>query len=205
MLDLSYEKKLFKEGYDYVVGIDEVGRGCWAGPMYMCAYIVNDQYELVDGVNDSKKVSKKKRGLIYQELIKGEYLIEKVKANKIDEFGLGKSVLMALGSLIDQIQSKFESKKIKILVDGYFKGDWPSCVEFIVKGDSKAYSIAAAAILAKVERDELMVGIGRKYPEYGFESHVGYGTKQHREALNLCGVTDIHRISYKPVKKLLKM
>ena len=109
-----------------------------------------------------------------------------------------------MGSLIQDISEIFSDKQIIFLVDGHFSGDWDDNVEFITKGDQKVYSIAAASIVAKVERDMWMAEQAKVFPDYDFENNVGYGTRKHIEALQKCGICPIHRRSYKPIKKLLE-
>lgn len=205
-LDTIFEKKYFKEGYTMIVGIDEVGRGCWAGPMYFCAYIFEIGDEKRRNVDDSKKISRKKREEIYQELDSNNYEIEIFDNDYIDKHTLGRAALEGLERLLTKISTKFPERKIKFLVDGYFKGDWEKRfdVVFLRQGDQKVYSIAAASIMAKVERDRYMIEISKKYDCYDFENNVGYGTKKHRRGLMHNGICTIHRKSYKPIRKIIE-
>ncbi|MBD3363287.1 ribonuclease HII [Candidatus Dojkabacteria bacterium] len=204
MLDIDNELEFIDQGYDLVVGIDEVGRGSWAGPLYMCAYVYENDQLVVSGVNDSKLLSIQKRKSIYKELRVFPYIVNTYSNDEIDKHGLGKTVNIALKSLVEKVESQYQGKKLKFLVDGYFKGKWNDNVDFIKKGDQSVYSIAAASVIAKVERDNWMIVQSRKYKGYDFENNVGYGTKKHRQALEKKGVCPIHRMSYKPIKRILK-
>lgn len=190
----KYEEALFKRGYRRIAGTDEVGRGPLAGPV-VCAAVILDPAVKIEGLNDSKKLSEKKREFLFDEIQKKamSYSIVYIDEVTIDEINIyqasKKGMLQAIQSL--PIQAEY------VLSDAMPLGDIPH--ESIIKGDSKSASIAAASILAKVERDRYMVKLSKKYPEYGFEKHKGYPTKQHLEALNTYGVLDIHRKTYKPV------
>lgn len=202
-LNLDYEKALIAKGTDVVIGIDEVGRGCWAGPMYMTGFEIRVDSPLINGINDSKKISKLKRNDLYTKLASASYYTNKKSANEIDGVGLGKAINFALKEILEYYSKLYAEQNIKFLVDGNFAGDWDKNIEFIPKGDSKIYSIATASIIAKVERDNHMANLDKQFPKYGFKNHVGYGTKAHREALEKYGVLPVHRKSYKPIKKLM--
>lgn len=180
-----------------VAGIDEAGRGPLAGPVVVAAVIAPIGYE-VSGMNDSKKLTEKKRELLFSQMMEGEelcYSIITVDADKIDELNI-------LGATHYGMRRAAESLKITpdvCLIDGLPVRSFPFEQEAIVKGDSKSFSIAMASVLAKVTRDRLMLQYAEMYPEYGFERHKGYGTKEHLKALHEHGPCPIHRRSFAPV------
>ncbi len=195
----TYESSLLDQGYQAVVGIDEVGRGAWAGPMYVCGYIFTREVKYVDSIRDSKTLSRRQRELVYEPLANSSvYRIESVIPDAIDKIGLTKCMVGAFQKIADFAKNTLGSKvKIKYLVDGNSFETYGSDVEFIIRGDNKYYSIASASILAKVERDRLMEDIDREHPGYLFASNVGYGTAQHRKAIEENGlVAGLHRNSY---------
>lgn len=190
----KYEEALFKRGYRRIAGTDEVGRGPLAGPL-VCAAVILDPKVTIEGLNDSKKLSEKKREFLFDEIKEKAmaYSIVYIDEATIDEINIYQASKKGMLKAIDTLPIKAEY----VLSDAMPLGDIPH--ESIIKGDSKSASIAAASIVAKVERDRFMVEISKQYPEYGFEKHKGYPTKQHLEALNKHGVLDIHRKTYKPV------
>lgn len=202
-----FERKLLKQGYDIVVGIDEAGRGPLAGPVGVAGFIFSNENstKILKGVQDSKKLIRKKRALIYKRILekKLEYISKISNAKKIDELGIGKTIEYNIKSIISEISQRYQQQRIYFLIDGYFACKFDCEYEFIKKGDAKFYSIAAASIIAKQERDAVMFEIAKKYPQYGFEKHVGYATKLHRINLKKYGPSDIHRKSFKPVADLL--
>lgn len=199
-IDDSLEKELLSTGYDTVIGVDEVGRGSWAGPLVVAAFIYTRSSPIIPGVNDSKKLTRMKRLKINALLIEQSYKIGVSEVEEIDK----NNVLEATRSAIIRALNEISKNKTIILVDGYFKEKFDFKYKCISKGDQKHYSIAAASIIAKVHRDRVMIDIASKYPQYGFESHVGYGTKRHREAIEKYGICKIHRRSYKPIRKYLR-
>lgn len=196
-LNFEVESELIKQGFDLVVGIDEVGRGSLAGPMYMAGYISSPRTQIIRNVNDSKKLSKVKRELIQSRVNPDDYYICASSNIEIDNIGLGAVLKKSLSNIINFCRIKFSDKKIKFLVDGQFAGEWENDVEFIVKGDSKVYSIAIASIVAKVLRDKLMFEYNTKYPEYEFDRNVGYGTAKHLKAIQTHGLSHLHRRSFR--------
>jgi ribonuclease HII len=192
----SYENELFKKGHLYIAGCDEVGRGPLAGPVVAAAVILDPEV-LILGLNDSKKLSERKRIALDIEIREKAlaYKIVYIYPKEIDKINIyeasKKAMIIAINEL--SILPSF------VLSDAMPLRELEIPFESIIKGDSKSATIAAASIIAKVERDNYMIEIAKKYPEYGFEKHKGYPTKQHIEALKKYGVLDIHRKTYKPV------
>ncbi len=191
MVNKKLTKQLFvthSDDYSNYCGIDEAGRGPIAGPLVFAAVLLKKE---IDGLNDSKKLSAKKRETLF-EIIKesSEYFIYKVDAQKIDAIGLSKAIQESLLAI------KKHFGEIKYLFDGK-TAFGVSGINTLVKADSKVASVSAASILAKVSRDQEMLAFSKIYPEYGFEKHKGYGTKAHLEAIAKYGYTPIHRKSFK--------
>lgn len=181
-----------------VIGVDEVGRGCWAGPLVAGAVCLR---EPIDGLMDSKKLSPRKRKML-SELITNEahsYALGWVSPEEVDELGLTEAVRLAMQRAIEQL----DVSEVQIIIDGNINYlSHLQNTESIIKADDSIPAVSAASILAKVARDEYMHQISSKYPEYAFERHVGYGTKAHIDALKRFGITPIHRRSYKPIQNL---
>ena len=188
------ENQYFEKGIQYLCGIDEAGRGPLAGPVVVAAVIMPKDSKL-EGVNDSKKVSEKKRELLYEQ-IKEEaisYSVAIVDEKEIDQVNILNATKEGLTTAIRGLKVKPE----RILVDALTGID--TCgipYDSIIKGDAKCYSIAAASILAKVTRDRIMRKMDEVYPEYGFEKHKGYGTAAHIAAIKEYGLCPIHRKSF---------
>ena len=196
---LVYEKELYDKGISLIAGVDEVGRGPLIGPVVACAVILPVNYHL-EGLNDSKKLSEKKRNLFYDILIKDAicYGIGIIDAKKIDEVNIYEATKLAMKEAI----SKLSVKPEYVLIDAMkLDLDIPSLS--IIKGDAKSESIAAASVIAKVTRDRMMDELDVLYPEYGFKSHKGYPTKKHLEAIKKYGVLDNYRFTYGPVRDLI--
>ena len=188
----SFDNELRKQGYKYICGIDEAGRGPLAGPVSVCA-IVMDLDEMIEGVNDSKKVSPKKRDTLF-ETIKQKALSYKcvmLDSKVIDEI----NILEATKKAMKEAVSGLSIKPDLILVDAV-KIDFDCETRPIIKGDATSYSIASASIIAKVSRDKLMEEYEITYPDYGFAKHKGYGTAEHIKAIREKGPTPIHRKSF---------
>jgi ribonuclease HII len=184
--------------YIRVVGIDEVGRGCLAGPVAVGAYIFTKDTETALGVDDSKKVSAKKRPSISQSLSSfSTYDVLYADNVEIDSLGIAK----AIEKLVAELVLKYDDMGTVFLIDGRFKRDFGPNTRQVIHGDATYYSIAAASIVAKVERDSLMDELDSKYVGYGFCRHKGYGTREHLRALEMLGLCPVHRLSYMPVKK----
>lgn len=190
----------FDEAYESpIIGVDEVGRGPLAGPVISAAIILNKEI-IPEGINDSKKLSKKKRIIINEQLIlHHSYAIGVATVEEIDKINILQASLLAMKRAI--LGLKIVPKSI--LVDGNKLPDLEYKMYPIVKGDSKSASIAAASIIAKVYRDKLMEDLSIQYPGYYWEKNSGYGTKQHLLALNNLGVTPIHRKTFAPIYNML--
>ncbi len=181
------------------VGIDEVGRGCWAGPLVAGAVVLSKP---LSGLKDSKKLSKAQRTKLDIQ-IREEALafsLGWVAPLEVDELGLTEAVRLAMQRAIDQIEIRYDN----IVIDGNYNFlSHMAISEALVKADDLVPSVSAASIIAKVARDTCMENAATQYPEYGFERHVGYGTALHVAALMQYGPCEIHRKSYKPIKALL--
>ena len=192
------EDELIKSGYKFVCGIDEAGRGPLAGPVFAAAVILPEG-EIIKGINDSKKLSPKKRDELYDIICKKAiaWSSASVSEKVIDEINILNATYLDMKAAAEKLSQNPDY----ILIDGNrMPPALPSPGETIVKGDSKSISIAAASIIAKVERDRYISEMAKIYPEYGFEKHKGYGTKQHTEAILKYGPSPIHRKTF--LKKL---
>ncbi len=195
---LFYEKAAYKNGYINVCGVDEAGRGPLAGPVCAAAVILPAN-TIIEGVNDSKKLSEKKREILF-EIIKEKavsYRIAFASVDEIEEVNILNAAMLAMKRAVEglKIPSDFA------MIDGNKIPDLSIPADCIVKGDAKSMSIASASILAKVSRDRLLYKYAEEFPEYGFDKHKGYGTKAHREALKKYGPCKYHRPSF--LKKIL--
>ncbi len=181
-------------------GVDEAGRGPWAGPVYAAAVIL-DPARPISGLADSKKLSAAKREQLF-DVIKDNALawaIAEASAEEIDTLNILQASLLAMKRAVESLATPPQ----KIIVDGLHCPRVVMPARAIVKGDSKEPAISAASILAKVARDHTMLTLHQQYPQYGFSAHKGYGTAMHQAALAAHGVSPVHRKSYAPVKKLL--
>jgi|AntRauTorckE6833_2_1112554.scaffolds.fasta_scaffold00406_23 ribonuclease HII len=185
-----------------IVGIDEVGRGCWAGPLVAGAVVLHTE---ISGLQDSKKISAATRKvldeLIYRSASVG---LGWVSPKEVDDMGLTRSVRVAMQRALYQIDEQLYDE---IIIDGsynFLDGLTQKKTKAIVRADGSIPAVSASSIVAKVARDTYMQTLTAKYDCYGFASHVGYGTAQHQQALVDYGVSDIHRMSYKPIKRLLE-
>lgn len=184
-----------------IVGIDEVGRGCWAGPLAAGAVLLR---EPIAGLRDSKKLSKSMRQRLDAEIrIQAvAFGIGWVTPAEIDTFGLTKAVGLAMSRALAYIQEPYE----QLIIDGsfnFFKKNTKAVA--MVKADDSVPAVSAASIIAKVARDAFMTTAAKAYPGYGFESHVGYGTARHREALKKLGICELHRRSFRPVRAFISV
>lgn len=196
----EYENKYYEKGYKLIAGVDEVGRGCIAGPLVVASCILPKGYKN-NQINDSKKLTSKKREELYDEIIENaiDYAIYVVNSSTVDKMNPKKASIFAMEQAIKNMKIKPEV----VLID-YEKVKTDYLSESIIKGDEKSISIAASSILAKVYRDNLMKKLSNQYPLYLFDKHKGYGTKAHLDALKKYGpIKNIHRFSYKPIKEVV--
>ena len=190
MPDYSIEQELHGEGFTFVCGVDEAGRGPLCGPVFAAACILPDGL-YIEGLNDSKKLTEKKREKLF-DIIKKEavaYSIASADVEEINEMNILEADLLAMRRAIDGLGVKADFA----IIDGNIARDFQIPARAVVKGDSKSMSIAAASVLAKVARDRLCLELDREFPQYGIAKHKGYGTKEHKEALRKYGPSPIHR------------
>ena len=198
------EQELYSQGIQSICGIDEAGRGPLAGPVVV-ASVIMPKDSMIEGVNDSKKVSEKKRERLYEEIIKESiaYGVGIIDQNIIDEINILNATKQGLTLSIKELEKDLLEKQRDfnkpdiILVDALTKIDTDGITyRSIIKGDAKSYSIAAASIIAKVTRDRIMRQWDEVYPQYGFEKHKGYGTAMHIAAIKEYGLCPLHRASF---------
>jgi ribonuclease HII len=192
------EKELFENKVDFVFGMDEVGRGSFAGPLVASAVAFEKEFpRWFKKINDSKLLSAKKREQLSKLILRNaRCFTEIIEVETINKIGIGKSNKLIFERLIRKILNERKRRKIHFLIDGNKKKIRRKNLSFIVKGDSKIISIAAASIIAKVYRDKLMKDLGRVYKGYNFSKNKGYGTKFHQNAIKKFGLCDIHRKSF---------
>ncbi len=207
----TLERKLFNSGYGYICAVDEVGMGCLAGPVVVCAVgITNTFYKKhhkkLHWLRESKLLSSEKREGFAKELIAEKglvYALAYCHPKTIDKLNIYQAARSAMRNALKKIEPSIQLKTI-VLVDGRSKiKGVKQDQQAIVKGDRKIFAIACASIIAKVHRDKMMAKHANKYPGYGFEKHKGYGTKYHRAQLTALGPCAIHRRSFAPVAKML--
>jgi ribonuclease HII len=196
----KYEEKLKLQGYSNIVGVDEVGRGPIAGPVFAAA-VVLDPNHIPMGLNDSKKLSAKKRNLILSEIMKhADVSVGSASEREIEETNILQASHLAMVRAIDGLKSV----PGYILIDGNLV---PSSLDIpataLIRGDASSVSIAAASIVAKVKRDLVMCDLGQHFPGYGWEKNAGYPTQQHLSALQDLGITPHHRRTFRPVRNIL--
>ena len=192
------EHGLFDRGYTSIAGVDEAGRGPLAAEVYAAAVILPADI-CIEGLNDSKKISEKKREKLFDEIcsVSLAYAVATASVEEIDTYNIRNATYMAMNRAIEALNIKPDY----VIVDGDCIKECNYPHECIVKGDAKSMSIAAASILAKVSRDRHMLTLAEKYPQYGFEKHKGYGTKVHIEALKEFGACEVHRKTF--IKKFV--
>ncbi len=195
---LYYENTLHNKGYELVCGVDEAGRGPLAGPVCAAAVILPPD-TIIEGVNDSKKLSEKKREQLFDVVIEKSlaYCIAFGSVEEIEEHNILATTLNTMKRAVEGLSVQAEYA----IIDGNKLPPLDIPCEYVIKGDAKSMSIAAASILAKVSRDRLMLEYAKEYPQYCFEKHKGYGTKLHTEMILKYGPSKIHRMSF--LKKLL--
>lgn len=193
--DFSFEKSLRRQGFLKIAGIDEVGRGSWAGPLVTAGVVLPDNFVIPKGFSESKSVTPDKR-VEFAMLIKKAAIsvsIAEVQAEVIDKIGISKATDRAFRLAAKRLNPQPDF----FLLDAFYIKYFPKKKQLaIVKGDKKSASIAAASIIAKVYRDNLMTKLSNAYPQYGFAKHKGYGTRFHQDAIKMYGFTQIHRTSY---------
>ncbi len=196
---LQYEKEARLKGFKSMCGVDEAGRGPLAGPVCAAAVILPEN-KIIEGVNDSKKLTEKKREKLYDVIINEcvAYSIAFATVEEIEEINILNATMLAMKRAVEGLSVKADYA----MIDGNRLPPLDIPCECIVKGDANSASIAAASILAKVSRDRLCYEYAEKYPQYGFEKHKGYGTKLHTDAIKEYGPCEIHRMSF--LKKILK-
>lgn len=196
-IGIDFEQKAIAEGFRFIAGVDEVGRGCLAGVVVAGAVILDLSKPLPIGLNDSKKISAKKRESMAEEIKENAlaYSFGQVEADEIDQINILEATKKAMTLAVQNLQVKADF----LLIDALTLKDVNLPQKGIIKGDATSASIAAASIIAKVYRDNLMKDLAEIYPEYGFEKHAGYGTKAHFEAIKNHGACAIHRKSFKGV------
>ncbi len=198
MVDYSIENEYREKGFNIICGVDEAGRGPLAGPVYAAAVILPSDC-VIEGLNDSKKLTEKKREALFDEIKEKAlaYGIASADEKKIDEINILNATFLAMKRAIDSLSVKPDLA----LIDGNQKPHTDIEEVTVIKGDAKSMSIAAASVLAKVSRDRFMLEMAEKYPQYEFARHKGYGTKLHYEKIAQYGVCDIHRRTF--LKKIL--
>lgn len=181
-----------------ICGVDEAGRGPLAGPVVAAAVIL-DENNIPEELNDSKKLSEKKRQEIFENIMEKAYCaVASVSAKVIDKINIRNATLIAMKNAVKQLEIKPEIA----LIDGNaIPQNMPCKTHAIIKGDQKSMSIAAASIIAKVTRDKIMCNVARQYPKFDFQKHKGYGTKSHREKLKMFKPTPIHRMTFAPISE----
>ena len=199
----------FDDQFDsQVIGVDEVGKGSWAGPVMACAALLNYKVSIDKRLDDSKKLSQKNRKEVLKALIKNNLFgIGEVSNHKIDQLGIIRATFLAMEMALTDLRGKCKNfESTIILIDGILTPDFikkfNTNYKIIKKGDTLSPSIAAASIFAKCYRDDFMIEMDKKYYGYGFSTNMGYGSKKHREKLLLSGPTQLHRMSFNPMKKL---
>lgn len=198
MLDYSFETAAAKKGYKIICGVDEAGRGPLAGPVYAAAVILPVGAD-IPGLNDSKKLSEKKRNELFDVItdVAISYAIGVATEKEIDEINILQATFLAMKRAIEGL----EISPDYAIIDGNKAPNSGIAEETVVKGDGRVMSVAAASILAKVSRDRFMLELSKQYPQYQFQKHKGYGTKLHYEMIEKYGVSPVHRVSF--LKKVI--
>lgn len=205
-----FDQNVREEGYQYVCGIDEAGRGPLAGPVVAAAVVLPEEEKIMEvcpelaGLNDSKKLSEKKREALFPLILKHAvaYGIGEADCREIDELNILNATFLAMSRAVTAMQTDFKINPDILLVDGNRDPHIMDNTRTVIKGDANSASIAAASILAKVTRDKKLVELDETYPQYGFAKHKGYPTKLHYEKIAEHGICPEHRLSF--LKKILK-
>jgi len=200
---------LIEKQYENLIaaGIDEAGRGPLAGPV-VAACVILDKNTIIQGINDSKKITKIKRQKIFLEICqKAKFGVGIINSQTIDKINILQATKLAMHAAFENLQNKYQIFPQLVLVDGniipFKKQNQIEEIIAIVKGDSKSLSIAAASIVAKETRDQIMHNFHQTYPQFHFDKHAGYGTKLHIEKIREFGISPIHRKSFEPIKSML--
>jgi ribonuclease HII len=197
----DFEKHGLAAGHQVIAGVDEAGRGPWAGPVVAAAVIL-DPTRIPQGIADSKKLTEARREELFEEILKAaKFGIAFADPERIDRDNILAATMWSMQRAVAELAPSPDL----VLVDGNRAPQFDCRVQTIVKGDAKSLSIAAASIIAKVTRDRMMIRFDAQYPGYGFASHKGYGTAAHQEALQRLGPTPLHRRSFKPVRTMLEL
>ena len=197
----KYEKELYKQNINIIGGTDEAGRGPLYGPVVAACVVLPKDFKL-EGLNDSKKLTEKKRNIYYDYLIENViYGVGIVDAKRIDEINIYEASREAMKIAIENVRKQV---KLEYVLTDAMPIDLDIPVLPIIKGDAKSITIAAASVIAKVTRDKMLYEIDEKHPEYGFKNHKGYPTKKHLEAINENGLIDVYRLTYGPVKNYIE-
>ena len=196
----TIENQIHDQGYEIIAGLDEAGRGCWAGPLVVAICAFKKDYVNL-AINDSKKLNAKQRHLVFEQIIKDAYYWNYLvfDAAFVDQHNPKKASILAMEMLV-----KNAAKKLDFVLVDWEKINVKLPSQSLAKGDQKSQAIAAASIIAKTIRDQLIDQIDQQFPQYGFKHHQGYGTKMHQAKLEAFGpIAKIHRFSYKPIKLIL--
>ncbi len=197
----QYEKDLQAKGINIIGGTDEAGRGPLYGPVVAACVVLPQGFEL-EGLNDSKKLTEKKRNIFYDYIVENTiYGIGTVSAEEIDKINIYEASRKAMVEAIRKVQKQIP---LEYVLSDAMPIDIDVPVMPIIKGDAKSVSIAAASVIAKVTRDRILYEIDKKHPEYGFKNHKGYPTKKHLEAINKYGLIDGYRKTYGPIKNYIE-
>lgn len=199
MVDFSIENTYMHQGYSVIGGVDEAGRGPLAGPVYAAAVVLSPE-TTIDGLNDSKKLTEKKREALFPIIQEKAlaYGIGFATEQEIDEINILNATFLAMRRAVESMHITPDL----LLIDGNLKPKIGVCEEVpVIKGDAKSMSIAAASVLAKVSRDRFMLELAEKFPQYAFEKHKGYGTKLHYEKIQEYGISPVHRRTF--LKKII--
>ncbi len=199
-LTAKIDQEFLAQGFGLVAGVDEAGRGPWAGPVVAACLTFKPKIKLLDGINDSKKMTHAKREEVFEWLVQNfDYGVGVVAPEIIDSINILQATKLAMKQAIESLKTKPDL----LLIDALKLPQVNIPQRGIVKADAKIWCVAAASIIAKVTRDRLMFYYHEVYPQYSFDKHKGYGTKIHQEALKQNGICPIHRRSFRPIRELL--
>jgi ribonuclease HII len=196
VLDLSVERAYFARGFARVAGVDEAGRGPWAGPVIAAAVVVTPETACLEGVNDSKQLTRRRREQLAAAIVSSlPHALGAASVREVDRLNIRRATALAMHRALARLTAAADV----VVVDGLAVPELGFSHEAMVDGDAKCYAVACASILAKTVRDRLMRSLGGRYPDFGWEENAGYGTAAHRAALDAKGPTPHHRRSFTPV------